>query len=1029
MDLLRLGSSSAAIGAAFLLCAASIGFGARVVYVDRDASGANDGSSWEDACNSLQDALAAAAAGDKIRVAQGVYRPDQGAGVAPGDRNATFQLVDGVVLKGGYAGFGEPDPDARDTRLFETILSGDLAGNDGEAPGSTLDNCYHVVTGAPQPEIADRTTEVLEGFTITAGSARGFGADSRGGGMYCNSDATVIACKFVANTAIYGGAVHCGPSWCCYTNPRFVECSFLFNMAGDGGAICIGDSGPELVKCVISANEAFNRGGGVMFDGDNRTVMINCLLNANWAGTDGAGIYDNADTQLTMTNCTLVSNWARGMGGGIYTFGSPRLTNCIIWDSRDIWGGGQASQIYATSWEPVVNCSCIEGWTGDYGGVGNTGADPRFVDADGADNQSGTEDDNLGLQPDSPCIDAGDNTAVPPSLVTDIAGKPRLANHIVDIGAYERHSFVISSHNVVFAEGTTSSFTVALVEEPAQPVEVSVFVKSGDPDITVAAGATLTFDPLNYSVPQPVLLSAAEDEDYLTDTAILWVMGAGLLDAVAEVTATDDELVPPILYVDRRASGAQDGWSWTDAFTRLDDALETAAAYPAVEEVRVSQGTYKPTEAFSGDRDATFEIVSGVSVRGGYAGLGSPDPNARDIRAFETMLSGDIDGDDGPDFSNNQDNSRSVVFCSGVDATAVLDGFTITAGNAVRGGGLWCIDAGPTVIDCTFIGNYAQHQGGAMAGSGGRPTLTRCAFVSNKSKNTGGAISGGDGLTLTGCTFENNSAGGEGGAIFRGRPTMRRCTFVGNSGGSGGALNIMFGTLTSCRLHGNKGTFGGAIYGGQPTLINCIFSANTATFGGAVHAGAVRAVNCTFVANHAGSRGGGVDTHLISHLPALTNCIFWANTADGAGGENAQLCIEGNKHVIDYSCIEGWTGAMEGTGNFAADPCFADPDNRDYHLKSQAGRWDDRSRTWVKDELTSACIDAGDPVTPIGYEPFPNGGIVNIGAYGATLEASKSYFGEPVCEKIAAGDINGDCKVNFSDFCIMALHWFEVHQQ
>ena len=62
-------------------------------------------------------------------------------------------------------------------------------------------------------------------------------------------------------------------------------------------------------------------------------------------------------------------------------------------------------------------------------------------------------------------------------------------------------------------------------------------------------------------------------------------------------------------------------------------------------------------------------------------------------------------------------------------------------------------------------------------------------------------------------------------------------------------------------------------------------------------------------------------------------------------------------------------------------------------------------------------------MNPIGYEPFPNGGVVNMGAYGGTAEASKSYFGEPLCEMIIAGDINGDCKVNYLDFQFVALHW------
>lgn len=118
-----------------------------------------------------------------------------------------------------------------------------------------------------------------------------------------------------------------------------------------------------------------------------------------------------------------------------------------------------------------------------------------------------------------------------------------------------------------------------------------------------------------------------------------------------------------------------------------------------------------------------------------------------------------------------------------------------------------------------------------------------------------------------------------------------------------------------------------------------------------------------------------------------------------------------------------------GPGNFDADPCFADEGSRqaagDYHLKSQAGRWDANDVGWTTDEVTSPCIDAGDPAAPIDYEPFPNGGIVNMGAYGGTAEASKSYFGKPPCAHITAGDVNGDCIVDFKDVSLILSHWLE----
>ncbi|MGB2863683.1 MAG: hypothetical protein WBC05_10200, partial [Sedimentisphaerales bacterium] len=69
---------------------------------------------------------------------------------------------------------------------------------------------------------------------------------------------------------------------------------------------------------------------------------------------------------------------------------------------------------------------------------------------------------------------------------------------------------------------------------------------------------------------------------------------------------------------------------------------------------------------------------------------------------------------------------------------------------------------------------------------------------------------------------------------------------------------------------------------------------------------------------------------------------------------------------------------------------FADSANGDYHLKSQAGRWDLDSETWISDDVTSSCVDAGDPGSAIGLEPSPNGSVINIGAYGGTTQASKS---------------------------------------
>jgi predicted outer membrane repeat protein/parallel beta-helix repeat protein len=192
-------------------------------------------------------------------------------------------------------------------------------------------------------------------------------------------------------------------------------------------------------------------------------------------------------------------------------------------------------------------------------------------------------------------------------------------------------------------------------------------------------------------------------------------------------------------------------------------------------------------------------------------------------------------------------------------------------------------------------------------------------------------------------------------------------------------------TITNCTIVGNgNADIGAGIYikdGSNPTVVNCMFIDNVASLmGGGIQNvnSSPTLINCTFSGNSAAYFGGGI--YCAGGSLILTNCILWDNTPE-------EISIFGGTPVITHSNIQG---GFSGEGNIDTDPLFADISNGDYHLKSQAGRWDSTSQSWVIDDVSSPCIDAGDPSIPIDFEPLPNGDIINMGAYGGTLEASKS---------------------------------------
>jgi L-ascorbate metabolism protein UlaG (beta-lactamase superfamily) len=458
-----------------------------------------------------------------------------------------------------------------------------------------------------------------------------------------------------------------------------------------------------------------------------------------------------------------------------------------------------------------------------------------------------------------------------------------------------------------------------------------------------------------------------------------------------------------IIYVDDDATGANDGTSWENAYTFLQDALADANSAEKPVEIQVAQGIYKPdqgTKQTLGNREATFHLIDSVTIKGGYAGFSESEPDSRDIQLYETILSGDLKGDDtevaSPRYlfenTSRSENSYHVVSSMNTEETTILDGFTITSGVA--------------------NGTPRNNAGGGFFNDFGSPTLVNCTFKKNWANNGGGLFNESGNLMLFDCVLKGNYSN-YGGGIFnwRGSPLFRNCRFSSNFAQHSG---------------------GGIWYGNaNPEFIGCIFSGNIAQYrdGGGMLCQDSKAIlnNCTFSGNSA--LFGGAVSVMMNHEMILRNCILWDNLPE----DNEHLSYQ---ITVSYSNVpESW---LWGERNINTDPLFADTGywanvndannfvepndpnavwiDGDYHLRSQAGRWDPVSESWVVDDVTSPCIDTGDPNSPVGDEPEPNGDRINMGAYGGTDQASMS----PVAEQIINVQWLGHSTVKvWTDDCIV----------
>lgn len=589
------------------------------------------------------------------------------------------------------------------------------------------------------------------------------------------------------------------------------------------------------------------------------TAILNGFVirdgSANGSGNESSGgayislsptVADPSGPQLL--NCRFVNNSATGLGGALYLWNSPStFINCVFSGNTAEYGGAIYLQ---DSSSEFVNCTAQGNYAGHFSSgavLYMTGSAPEFTN----------------------CLFWGNRN--PSSEITwvDITGagnSPSFDNCLLQ----GKNASSLNAYGSGNLDGSNATNDPRFLN-PTDPLDAPT--PSGELFLTPASTAVIDagLNAANSTI------ADARSRDRILD---------GDADSTATIDLGAYELVTPI-YVHNDAPGADNGSSWTDAFTDFQDALD--AAGPG-DEIWVAEGLYQPSVTTDPAvvRSTTFLIPDAVRARGGFA-ASEAHPDERDIQAHPAILSGNFGG-----LVSRLDDAFHVVTLDGVGTLTEFDGFEVIRGSANqsapynRGGGLRINGGAPRILNCTLNNNFATTGAGAHVQGSSSARFTDCLFTNNEATSTGG------GLSLTSS------------ATVR----INRSRFEENTAPSGGA--------TACS-------------GSSPRFANTTFISNSADEGGGaflINGSDAQFLNTTFHDNEATTTGGGLRVE--DSNPVVSNTIVWANKAStSATSIPASISTSNATPAYSNSLLQnldlsGSGGNLDGTDP-ANNPRFRNP--------------------------------------------------------------------------------------------------------